>query len=78
MIYIISELIGSRFPKYQQTIMLCSAAIMSIPSLLSVSDIWMQEVIHNYYYTYSLIFGVALTAILFVITYFPQRRGGIS
>lgn len=76
MIYLLYDLIGSKFSKYRQTVMLCSVAIMSIPSIFMISDIWMQEIIHNYYYTYSFYFGVLLTAALFAITYFPQRKEG--
>jgi spore germination protein KB len=74
-IHLLSELTGGRSHKYRQTATLCIAAILSIPSLLRVSDIRMQEIIHHYFYTYSFGFGVALTAILFTITYVPQRKG---
>ncbi|NQX57972.1 GerAB/ArcD/ProY family transporter [Paenibacillus qinlingensis] len=74
-IHLISELAGVRSPKYRQVVMLLSAAILSLPSLFKVSDIRMQEIIHNYFYTYSLWFGVAITAVLFTLTYIPQRKG---
>lgn len=76
MIYIFAELIGDQIRKYRQIVMLCGVALMSIPSLIDASDIWMQDVIHHYYYNYSLYFAVVLTAALFAITYLPKRKDG--
>jgi spore germination protein (amino acid permease) len=75
-VHLLAELTGGRSQIYRQTVMLCSAAIMSLPSLLKVSDIRMQEVIHRYFYTYSIWFGVVLMAVLFTITHVPQRKRG--
>jgi len=73
-IYFLGQLIGRGSEKYSQTIMLCITAVISIPSLLMISDISMQAFVHRYFYTYSLWFGVAITAILFMITHIPHRR----
>nr|WP_306220266.1 endospore germination permease [Cohnella sp. WQ 127256] len=75
MIHLLCELIGGRSPLHRQTVMIIGAAILSIPSLLEFSDIKMQGIIHNYFYTYSLWFGVIFTAVLFMITFVPQRKG---
>ncbi|MCR8656577.1 endospore germination permease [Paenibacillus endoradicis] len=78
LIYILSDIIGNQFPKYRQTIMICGTVIMSIPAIFKVSDIKMQDIIHNYFYKYSIWFGVALTVALFAATYFPQRKGSTT
>ncbi|MGO4500257.1 endospore germination permease [Paenibacillus sp. 2RAB27] len=74
-IHLLTELAAAYSQKNRQVVMLLSAAILSLPSLLKVSDIRMQKIIHHYFYTYSLWFGVALTAVLFMIIYLPQRKG---
>lgn len=78
LIYILSDLLGKQFPKYQQTITISCTAIMSMPAIFRVSDIRMQDIIHNYFYKYSIWFGVALTVALFAATYFRQRKGSIT
>ncbi|WP_169083893.1 endospore germination permease [Paenibacillus sp. PL91] len=74
-IHLLSELIGAKSQKYRQAVMLISAAIISMPSLLKVSDILMQKIIQSYFYDYSLWFGIILTALLFTITFVPQWKG---
>ncbi|OAS14924.1 GerAB/ArcD/ProY family transporter [Paenibacillus oryzisoli] len=73
-IHLISELAGVQSRKYREIVMLLSAFILSLPSLFKVSDIRMQGLVHNYFYTYSLGYGVAITAVLFTITYVSQRK----
>jgi len=73
-LHLLSQLIGQGSQKYAKTIMLCIIAIISLPSILMISDISMQEFIHRYFYTSSLWFGVAITVVLFVITHIPRRR----
>ncbi|MGG1551356.1 endospore germination permease [Paenibacillus ferrarius] len=77
-IHLLSELAAVQFRKYRQAVMLLSAAILSLPSLFKISDIRMQEIIHHYFYTYSLWFGVVITGVLFTISYIPQRKGNSS
>ncbi|WP_053371900.1 GerAB/ArcD/ProY family transporter [Paenibacillus sp. FJAT-27812] len=74
-IYLLCELTGAKSPKKRQMVMLICATIISLPSLLNVSDIQMQQIIHQYFYDGSLWFGVTLTALLFTITFIPQRKG---
>jgi hypothetical protein len=74
-IHLMSELIGGRLQKYRQAVMLCSTAIMSLPSLLKMSDIRGQKLIHDYFYSYSVWFGIAITAVLLAAAYFPRRKG---
>ncbi|MFC5406175.1 endospore germination permease [Cohnella soli] len=76
MTHLMTELIGGKSPKVRQTVLLSSAVIFALPSLLKVSDISMQQVIHRYFYTFSLCFGVALTAVLLTASYIPRRRRG--
>ncbi|MFC3770824.1 endospore germination permease [Paenibacillus sp. GCM10012303] len=74
-IHLLATLLGSRFPRFRLAIALICTVVMSLPSLLTVSDIRMQELIHAYFYTSSLWFGLALTAVLLVAAYMrPKER----
>ncbi|MFD0715346.1 endospore germination permease [Paenibacillus sp. GCM10027626] len=75
-IHLLSDLIGNRFPKYRLTVKLIITAMMSLPSLLQISDIRIQKITHDYFYICSLWFGLVLTAVLLAVAYFPRRRGG--
>ncbi|WP_256709600.1 GerAB/ArcD/ProY family transporter [Paenibacillus sp. FSL H8-0548] len=74
-VHLLCELAGGHSQKFRQTVMLIISVIISLPSLLRLSDIVMQKLIHDYFYTYSLWFGVTLTTLLFLITFVPQWKG---
>jgi len=76
MIYLLSELLGMRKPRMRQAVMIGSAVLMALPSLLSVSDLWMQTVVHRHFYASSFIFGLAAIAVLFVLTLIPVGKKG--
>ncbi|WP_186438252.1 GerAB/ArcD/ProY family transporter [Cohnella terricola] len=76
LIYLLSELIGMHNPRRRQAAMIGGAALMALPSLLHVSDLWMQTVIHDHFYVSSFIFGLAAIAILFPLTYLPGSKKG--
>ncbi|WP_054024476.1 endospore germination permease [Bacillus sp. FJAT-28004] len=73
-IHFLHQLIARGSEKFSKTIMLSITVVISLPALLMISDISMQAFIHRYFYHYSLWFGVAITAILFMITHIPHRR----
>ncbi|MFF2888728.1 endospore germination permease [Paenibacillus sp. NPDC057967] len=75
-IYVLSEVVVIRKAKPRQIILFVGALLMSLPALLQVSDIWMQQVIHDYFYNYALIWGIAVTFILFVLTYITRSKAG--
>lgn len=75
-IYVLSEVVVIRKPKPRQIALLIGTLLMSLPALLQVSDIWMQQVIHDYFYSYSLIWGMAVTFILFGLTYLSRKKAG--
>ncbi|WP_171654932.1 endospore germination permease [Paenibacillus foliorum] len=76
LLHLLSELIIGRFPRFRQTVVGCCAALVSIPSLMQISDTTMQEAIHRYFYTFSFIFGIAMLAALYVFSFIPKRKGG--
>ncbi|WP_158602200.1 endospore germination permease [Cohnella endophytica] len=76
LMYLLSELILGRFPKYRQIVIGCGTALVSVPSLLQLSDIAMQAAIHHYFYMISLLFGCGILAALFAFSFFPVRKGG--
>ncbi|REK77565.1 GerAB/ArcD/ProY family transporter [Paenibacillus paeoniae] len=75
-IYVLSEVVVIRKPKPRQIILLIGTVLMSLPALLQVSDIWMQQMIHDYFYDYSMIWGMTITIILFLLTYISRKKAG--
>lgn len=75
LVHLLPELLTGRSGKFRQTIMLAGSALASLPALLQVSDITMQAAIHNYFYRYSFLFGIALIAVLFALSYTKRRKG---
>ncbi|RJE89715.1 spore gernimation protein GerXB [Paenibacillus sp. 1011MAR3C5] len=75
-IYVLSEVVVIRKPKPRQIALFSGTLLMSLPALLQVSDIWMQKVIHDYFYNYALIWGMAVTLVLFALTYFTRMKAG--
>lgn len=77
-IFLAAELIGYRMQKYKQAIMVVATLIMALPSIMQLSDIRAQKIIHSYFYGYSFWFGVMITAALLVIAYFPRKKADIA
>lgn len=75
-IHVLSEVLVISKPKPRQIALLIGTLLMSIPALLQVSDIWMQQVIHGYFYQYSMVWGLTVTFVLFVLTYVSRRKAG--
>jgi len=74
-LHIISEVIGIGRQTFRQLFMLFFTILISVPSLIQMSDIQVQTFIYRYFFKYSLLFGVAVAAILFALTFLPQRKG---
>ncbi|WP_372637032.1 endospore germination permease [Cohnella sp.] len=72
-LYLISELVGIRSPVWKQSAMIVAALVMASPSLLKLSDLWVQRMIHDHFYATSFIFGIAVLFILFVVSRLPER-----
>ncbi|UVI32992.1 GerAB/ArcD/ProY family transporter [Paenibacillus spongiae] len=77
-IHLVSETLGGRSikPIFRQSLMLSVTAIMSLPTLMELSDILVQKLIHNYFYTYSLWFGIIITGILLAAVCLPKKKKG--
>ncbi|MEK3722529.1 endospore germination permease [Paenibacillus sp. FSL H8-0034] len=76
LLHLLSELIIGRYPKFRQIVLGCFTALVSIPSLMQISDITMQEMVHRYFYKFSFIFGITMLAALYVFSFIPKRKGG--
>lgn len=75
LIYLLSDLVLRRFPKYRQIMIGSWIALASVPSFLQISDIIVQAAIHAYFYKISFIFGIGMVAALFALSFIPTRKG---
>jgi len=73
---LISELIGTRGKGWKQAGLIGGASFMALPSLLPISDLQIQRVIHDHFYATSLLFGLAALTVLFIVSRLPAREKG--
>jgi len=75
-IYVLSEIVVIRKPKPRQWALLIGTLIMAMPALLNISDIWVQDIIHKYFYNAAMIWGLVITLLLFALTYVTRNKAG--
>jgi len=74
-VHILTQLTKVKTTIKQRIYIMISVLLICLPSLLQVSDIQVQLFIDQYFFLYSLCFGIGMTTVLLIIRYLPSRKG---
>ncbi|KSU58375.1 hypothetical protein AS034_20090 [[Bacillus] enclensis] len=75
-LYFLTDLFEIKPRKKRMYLLFAGGILMSVISIVPISDLWIQNIIEKAYYPVLLISGFVLSLILFAIGYMPKKKKG--
>ncbi|WP_078379263.1 endospore germination permease [Sutcliffiella halmapala] len=77
-LFLLTDLIETQSESMKRNIFIFFSVFLILVGIIPISDIWMQTVVGKYFYPSVLLFGVAITLVLLIISYLPTKKKGVS
>ncbi|MBD3921980.1 endospore germination permease [Paenibacillus sp. PR3] len=78
-LYLLAELIQWRPAAFPRAVMAAVSVLFCLIPIFKISDIWFQSFVQRYFYMFSIVFGIAMTCLLLIISNLsPKKEGGTA